>query len=95
MDFTLQASHDEKSKDVNVNLHFCLRDMQVDSFQEYVKPELNPQLSDFCVNLTGITQVSLFILSASVFLTNFKTLAHFSLQKSHNTNTKLHLLAYP
>lgn len=28
----------------------------VDSFQEYVKPELNPQLSDFCVKLTGITQ---------------------------------------
>lgn len=28
----------------------------VDSFQEYVKPEVNPQLSDFCVNLTGITQ---------------------------------------
>lgn len=30
---------------------------QVDSFQEYVKPELNPQLSEFCVKLTGITQV--------------------------------------
>ncbi|XP_056133485.1 3'-5' exoribonuclease 1 [Lampris incognitus] len=28
----------------------------VDSFQEYVKPELNPQLTDFCVQLTGITQ---------------------------------------
>ncbi|KAM8884746.1 3'-5' exoribonuclease 1 [Synchiropus picturatus] len=28
----------------------------VDTFQEYVKPELNPQLSDFCVSLTGITQ---------------------------------------
>ncbi|XP_060886490.1 3'-5' exoribonuclease 1 [Labrus mixtus] len=28
----------------------------VDSFQEYVRPELNPQLSDFCVKLTGITQ---------------------------------------
>ncbi|KAJ0012634.1 hypothetical protein NQD34_016968 [Periophthalmus magnuspinnatus] len=28
----------------------------VDSFQEYVKPELNPQLSEFCINLTGITQ---------------------------------------
>lgn len=34
--------------------HFIL---QVDTFQEYVKPELNPQLSDFCVKLTGITQV--------------------------------------
>lgn len=31
--------------------------VQVDTFQEYVKPELNPQLSDFCVTLTGITQV--------------------------------------
>lgn len=28
----------------------------VDTFQAYVKPELNPQLSDFCVKLTGITQ---------------------------------------
>ncbi|KAF7642389.1 hypothetical protein LDENG_00258690 [Lucifuga dentata] len=28
----------------------------VNTFQEYVKPELNPQLSDFCVKLTGITQ---------------------------------------
>ncbi|XP_051956726.1 3'-5' exoribonuclease 1-like [Xyrauchen texanus] len=28
----------------------------VDSFQEYVKPEVNPQLSNFCVKLTGITQ---------------------------------------
>lgn len=27
-----------------------------DSFQEYVKPEVNSQLSDFCVQLTGITQ---------------------------------------
>ncbi|XP_051960411.1 3'-5' exoribonuclease 1-like [Xyrauchen texanus] len=29
----------------------------VDSFQEYVKPEVNLQLSDFCVKLTGITQI--------------------------------------
>ncbi|XP_061922417.1 3'-5' exoribonuclease 1 [Entelurus aequoreus] len=28
----------------------------VETFQEYVKPELNPKLSDFCVQLTGITQ---------------------------------------
>ncbi|NP_001018450.1 3'-5' exoribonuclease 1 [Danio rerio] len=28
----------------------------VDSFQEYVKPVLHPQLSEFCVKLTGITQ---------------------------------------
>ncbi|XP_036385091.1 3'-5' exoribonuclease 1 isoform X2 [Megalops cyprinoides] len=27
-----------------------------DTFQEYVKPEVNSQLSDFCVQLTGITQ---------------------------------------
>ncbi|KAL6469743.1 hypothetical protein MHYP_G00208620 [Metynnis hypsauchen] len=28
----------------------------VDCFQAYVKPELNPQLSDFCIELTGIAQ---------------------------------------
>lgn len=28
----------------------------VDTFQEYVKPEVNSKLSDFCVKLTGITQ---------------------------------------
>ncbi|KAK0153520.1 3'-5' exoribonuclease 1 [Merluccius polli] len=27
-----------------------------DTFQEYVRPEVNTQLSDFCVKLTGITQ---------------------------------------
>ncbi|MBN3319287.1 ERI1 exoribonuclease, partial [Atractosteus spatula] len=27
-----------------------------DTFQEYVKPEINTKLSDFCVQLTGITQ---------------------------------------
>ncbi|XP_056124277.1 3'-5' exoribonuclease 1 [Rhinichthys klamathensis goyatoka] len=28
----------------------------VDSFQEYVKPVVNPKLSEFCVKLTGISQ---------------------------------------
>lgn len=28
----------------------------VDSFQQYVQPEVNPTLSEFCVKLTGITQ---------------------------------------
>ncbi|XP_013984986.1 3'-5' exoribonuclease 1 isoform X2 [Salmo salar] len=27
-----------------------------DSFQEYVRPEVNTQLSEFCIKLTGITQ---------------------------------------
>lgn len=27
-----------------------------DTFQQYVRPEINTQLSDFCVSLTGITQ---------------------------------------
>ncbi|XP_069092977.1 3'-5' exoribonuclease 1 isoform X2 [Pleurodeles waltl] len=27
-----------------------------DSFQQYVKPEIKRELSDFCINLTGITQ---------------------------------------
>lgn len=40
-----------------VSNSFCPFIWQVDSFREYVKPELNPQLSDFCVKLTGITQV--------------------------------------
>ncbi|XP_028426451.1 3'-5' exoribonuclease 1 isoform X1 [Perca flavescens] len=39
---------------VLINTHTL--EIQVDSFQAYVKPELNPQLSDFCVKLTGITQ---------------------------------------
>ncbi|NWX94084.1 ERI1 exoribonuclease, partial [Nothoprocta pentlandii] len=33
------------------------RTLQIeDSFQQYVKPEINPKLSAFCVGLTGITQ---------------------------------------
>lgn len=28
----------------------------IDSFQSYVKPVVNPKLSTFCINLTGITQ---------------------------------------
>ena len=41
--------------------------LQVDTFQEYVKPELNPTLSEFCVKLTGITQVgwSSYLISVS------------------------------
>lgn len=31
--------------------------LQEDTFQQYVKPQINPKLSDFCINLTGITQV--------------------------------------
>ncbi|XP_066472577.1 3'-5' exoribonuclease 1 isoform X1 [Tiliqua scincoides] len=27
-----------------------------DTFQRYVKPEINPRLSEFCINLTGISQ---------------------------------------
>ncbi|XP_009472991.1 PREDICTED: LOW QUALITY PROTEIN: 3'-5' exoribonuclease 1 [Nipponia nippon] len=27
-----------------------------DTFQQYVKPEINPKLSNFCITLTGITQ---------------------------------------
>ncbi|XP_034245299.1 3'-5' exoribonuclease 1-like [Thrips palmi] len=30
----------------------------VDTFQSYVRPEINPTLSDFCVELTGITQAT-------------------------------------
>ena len=31
---------------------------QVDEFHSFVKPNWNPQLSSFCTELTGITQVS-------------------------------------
>lgn len=31
--------------------------LQEDTFQQYVKPEINPKLSNFCISLTGITQV--------------------------------------
>lgn len=30
----------------------------VDHFQAFVKPSINPKLSEFCIKLTGITQVS-------------------------------------
>jgi len=29
----------------------------VDVFHEYVRPVLNPQLTEYCINLTGIRQV--------------------------------------
>jgi hypothetical protein len=32
--------------------------VKVDTFHSYVRPTWQPILSDFCVNLTGITQVS-------------------------------------
>ena len=31
--------------------------LQVDAFHSYCKPVLNPQLSEFCCSLTGISQV--------------------------------------
>lgn len=30
----------------------------IDTFQSYVRPEINPTLSDFCIQLTGITQAT-------------------------------------
>uniref|UniRef100_A0A4W5PY40 Exoribonuclease 1 n=1 Tax=Hucho hucho TaxID=62062 RepID=A0A4W5PY40_9TELE len=33
------------------------RGVIINTFQEYVRPEVNTQLSEFCVKLTGITQV--------------------------------------
>jgi len=38
---------------------YCLEDGKItliDVFQKYVKPTINPKLSDFCTKLTGITQ---------------------------------------
>ena len=37
---------------------------EVGRFHEYVKPVIRPQLTEFCTNLTGITQVSLFRVSS-------------------------------
>jgi hypothetical protein len=31
--------------------------LQVDEFHSYCRPKINPQLSEFCTQLTGITQV--------------------------------------
>ena len=36
----------------------CLFILQVDEFHEYVRPIINPKLTKFCSDLTGITQVS-------------------------------------
>jgi inhibitor of KinA sporulation pathway (predicted exonuclease) len=33
----------------------------VDEFHMYCRPEVNPILSEFCVNLTGIRQVGYFL----------------------------------
>ena len=35
--------------------------LQVDEFHEYVRPVINPKLSEFCVTLTGIPQVSWYL----------------------------------
>ena len=40
---------------------------EVGRFHEYVKPVIRPQLTEFCTNLTGITQVSLFRVSSVEF----------------------------
>jgi len=37
---------------------------EVGKFHEYVKPVIRPQLTEFCTNLTGITQVSSFRVSS-------------------------------
>lgn len=40
----------------------------VDEFRSYVKPVWRPTLSDFCISLTGITQVGAPIFVSSVFV---------------------------
>lgn len=39
----------------------------IDNFQAFVKPTINPKLSDFCIKLTGITQVNIYILLLKLF----------------------------
>jgi hypothetical protein len=49
--------------------------LQEDTFQQYVRPEVNDQLSEFCIGLTGITQVSiLFSFLLIVVILNLKIL---------------------
>ena len=38
-------------------MFFIIFVLKVDEFHSYVKPVLNPKLSEFCTQLTGITQV--------------------------------------
>lgn len=42
----------------------------VDHFQAFVKPTINPKLSEFCIKLTGITQVSIFFFHITFIVTN-------------------------
>lgn len=54
----------------------------IDKFSQYVKPVINPQLSQFCINLTGITQLQ--VDNALDFLTVYKN--HCKWVSSHVPN---------
>lgn len=50
-------------RDHSLILSIILADQIKATFHEYVRPEIQPELTPFCTELTGITQVRL----ASIF----------------------------
>lgn len=58
----------------------------VDTFQQYVKPEVSAQLSDFCVQLTGITQEM--VDEANTFYTVLKRAVSWLQEKELGTKYK-------
>lgn len=61
-----------------------------DTFREYVKPELNGQLSDFCVKLTGITQKM--VDEADTFPTVLQRVVHWLQERELGTKYKYAML---
>lgn len=61
-----------------------------DTFQRYVKPEVKPQLSQFCINLTGITQD--IIDQADTFPVVFQSVVDWMRQKELGTKYKYAIL---
>ncbi|XP_028658434.1 3'-5' exoribonuclease 1 [Erpetoichthys calabaricus] len=57
-----------------------------DVFQEYVRPEVNTQLSDFCIQLTGITQET--VDNAGTFPEVLEKVVHWLKQKELGTKYK-------
>ncbi|KAK3917429.1 3'-5' exoribonuclease 1 [Frankliniella fusca] len=57
----------------------------IDTFQSYVRPEINPILSDFCVQLTGITQATVDASDTfEIVLRKFEEwMSHHGLHSSH------------
>lgn len=53
---------------LQINIKYCLNNsIKVDHFSLYCKPIINPKLSSFCTQLTGITQVFNFNLKIIIY----------------------------